>query len=141
MQSVTAPELHVEAGFALFERLSAALRGASLPLQEPVLCILPEPTEEDTMILQMCSPAPAGTTSEDAARAGLTLIQLPASRAAFTTHVGSYEEIGVAQHAVAAWVHEQGHAPMGAPREIYLDDPEKVPAEERRTELVIPIAG
>lgn len=141
MQSVIAPELHVEAGFALFERLSAALRRAGLPLREPVLCILPEPAEEDTMILQMCSPAPDGTTSDDATRAGLTLIQLPASRVAFTTHVGSYEEIGVAQHAVAAWVHEHGHPPMGAPREIYLDDPEKVPAEERRTELVIPIAG
>jgi DNA-binding transcriptional MerR regulator len=141
MRSITAPELHVEAGFALFERLAAALREARIPLREPVLCLLPEPTDEDTMVLEMCSHAPRGLGADDARRAGLTLVQLPASRVAFTTHVGAYEEIGVAQHAVAAWVHEQGHAPAGAPREIYLDDPEKVPAEERRTELVIPIAG
>ena len=141
LRSVTAPELHVEAGFALFERLARQLREASIPLREPVLCLLPEPTEDDTMILEMCSPAPAGVDAGDAARAGLCFIELPASRVAFTTHVGAYEEIGVAQHAVAAWVHEQGHAPAGAPREIYLDDPDRVPTEERRTELVIPIAG
>jgi DNA-binding transcriptional MerR regulator len=141
LRQVTAPELHVEAGFALFERLSTALREANIPLREPVLCLLPEPADEDTMILEMCSLAPAGVGASDAARAVLDFIELPASRVAFATHVGAYEEIGVAQHAVAAWVLEQGHTPAGAPREIYLDDPDRVPAEERRTELVIPIAG
>jgi DNA-binding transcriptional MerR regulator len=141
VDAVTVPELHVEAGFDLFERLLRALKLAKLPLLEPVLCLLPEPKEEDTMILELCAPAPRGVMRDAAARAGLRLIELPASRVAYTTHVGSYEEIGVAQHAVAAWLHEQGHSPAGAPREIYLDDPGEVPAEERRTELVIPIAS
>jgi DNA gyrase inhibitor GyrI len=93
------------------------------------------------MILEMCVHAPLGIDAGDAARAGLRFLELPAARVAFTTHVGAYEEIGVAQHAVTAWVHEQGHAPTGAPREIYLDDPDTVPPDARRTELVLPIAG
>ncbi len=141
LRTVTTPELHVEAGFALFDRLSAALREASLHVTEPALCLLPEPEDDDTMILEMCVHAPLGIDAGDAARAGLRFLELPAARVAFTTHVGAYEEIGVAQHAVTAWVHEQGHAPTGAPREIYLDDPDTVPPDARRTELVLPIAG
>ena len=140
LRAVIAPELHVEEGFALFERLAAALRSAELPLGEPVLCILPEPEQEDTMVLEMCTHAPSDVSADLARGAGLSIVRVPASRAAFTTHVGSYEEVGVAQHAVAAWVHEHGHRPLGPPREIYLDDPREVPMEERRTELVIPIA-
>jgi DNA-binding transcriptional MerR regulator/predicted transcriptional regulator YdeE len=135
-RTVTTPERHVEAGFELFEALAKALREAGLPISDPVQCLLPEPEDEDTMILQMCVPAVPGATP-----AGLTRLELPASRVAFTTHIGAYEEIGIAQYAVAAWVHEQGHRPAGSPREIYLDDPREVPAAERRTELVIPIAS
>ena len=141
LRTVTSPELHVEAGFALFDRLSTALREGRIIVAEPAVCLLPEPEDGDTMILEMGVLAPVGFDADHAARAGLRFLELPASRVAFTTHVGAYEEIGVAQHAVTAWVHEQGLTPAGAPREIYLDDPETVPSETRRTELVLPIAG
>jgi effector-binding domain-containing protein len=70
---------------------------------------------------------------------GSTLVRLPASRVAFTTHRGAYEEIGLAHHAVAAWIHERGLEPSGPMFEAYIDDPALVPAHERRTEIVIPV--
>jgi hypothetical protein len=103
------PRVHVEAGFALFERLARQLREASIQLREPVLCLLPEPTEDDTMIRNV-----SRTGRVDAAmpREPASLHRFPASRVAFTTHVGAYEE--AAQHAVAACARARA-CPAGAP--------------------------
>jgi PPM family protein phosphatase len=55
-------------------------------------------------------------------------------------HRGPYEELALAQHAVLAWIQERGLTPIGAMREIYLDDPKHFAPEKVRTEIGIPIA-
>lgn len=130
LEKVTQPELHVEAGYELLHQLKEALTAAELDLLPPVMCLLPEPPDDDTMILQMCSTVPEP----------LAKLSLPASRFAFTVHHGPYEELALAQHAVLAWIQERGLTPIGAMREIYLDDPEHVPAAHVRTEIGVPIA-
>jgi DNA-binding transcriptional MerR regulator len=131
VEETTQPERHVELGHELFGRLAAALAAARLPMRLPVLCLLPEPPDADTLILQMGSPVP-----EERAQ-----LRLPASRFAFATHRGPFEEVALAQHAVMAWIQERGLEPIGAMREIYLDDPQRVPAAELRTEIGVSIAG
>jgi effector-binding domain-containing protein len=68
------------------------------------------------------------------------VLDLAAGPVAFVTHRGPYEDMGIALHALAAWIHERGHEPLGPPREIYRDDPETVAPAELTTELLQPLA-
>lgn len=56
-----------------------------------------------------------------------------------TVHRGPYDELGPAYHTVAGWIQEHGHQMAGAPRELYLNDPGQVPADELLTEVQWPI--
>lgn len=60
---------------------------------------------------------------------------LPGGDHAFTVHKGSYEKIGDAYDALAAFVKEQGREPSGVSYEIYLNSPMDVKPEELLTEI------
>jgi effector-binding domain-containing protein len=66
--------------------------------------------------------------------------ELPGGPVAATLHVGPYDGIAAAYDAIAAWMHERGSDPAGAPWEAYCTDPSEVadPAEYR-TEVFWPI--
>jgi effector-binding domain-containing protein len=49
---------------------------------------------------------------------------LPGGRAVTTTHVGPYEELGVAWERAQAWMSEQGLTMAGPPWECYLTGPD-----------------
>lgn len=139
--STTSPELHVEEGYAALARLTQAFGALGLPLREPVMCLLPDPPDPDTLVLQLCAPAPDDLPQEEIAATGAQLIQLPGGPMAFATHRGAYEEVGLAQHAVLAWLSERGHAVVGPVREIYVDDPAVTPQAEVRTEVGVCFAS
>jgi effector-binding domain-containing protein len=64
---------------------------------------------------------------------------LPGGPAAVTTHVGRYEDLAVAFHAVHRWLDEHGLALAGPHWEIYFTDPNAEPDPSRwRTEVVVP---
>ncbi|MDX2344085.1 MAG: GyrI-like domain-containing protein [Acidimicrobiia bacterium] len=44
-----------------------------------------------------------------------------------------------AYHALTSWIAEQGHEIAGPPREIYLNDPQRIPPAELLTRLEFPI--
>lgn len=139
------PERHVEEGFRLLEELRRAYTTLPQPTDgEPnaprrIVCLLPEANDEDTMVLLLAAERPAMCSDEHVRAAGLLPVDLPAQTVAFTTHRGSYDDVGVAQHAVLAWVHEAGLELAGVPREVYVDDPATTPEAEVRTELVVPV--
>ncbi len=133
------PELHVDEGFRLARELRDRFVAASLSFDPQLACVMPEPPDEDTMVLVMCAPRPPNVSDADVRRANLTATELGGDTSAFTTHRGSYDDVGIAQHAVLAWIHEQGHETVGPAREVYLDDPASTPIEDCRTELVIPV--
>lgn len=139
VRATTLPELHVEEGFRLVRELQDRFASAGLPFDPRLVCVLPEPPEEDTMILVMCAPRPPNVSDAQARLAGLEPALVGGETAAYTTHRGSYDDVGIAQHAVLAWIHEHGHETIGSAREIYLDDPAVTPLEACRTELVIPV--
>jgi DNA-binding transcriptional MerR regulator len=146
VEATTTPERHVAVGYELFGRLRAVLGRLGLPVVAPVVCVLPEPPDDDAMVLQMCSGlAGAAADAEDAderiRRAGARRIQLPAGPFAFVTHRGPYEELGLAQHAVAAWIQERGRAAAGPMREIYRNDPSLVDRADVLTEVGVPLVA
>lgn len=141
VEGSTPPELHVEAGYQLFRKLKALLVVLDRPLAQPVACLLPEPPDGDTMILQMSTPIEGPIDAKAVRAAGGLVLEIPAGPFAFVTHRGPYEELGVAHHAITAWVEEQGKRSTGALVEIYENDPGEVDAAELVTVVGIPIAG
>ena len=67
--------------------------------------------------------------------------ELEGGTMATTVHRGPYEEIASAYHTVTSWISEHGHEIAGPPREIYLNDPQGVPAEELLTRVEFPICS
>jgi effector-binding domain-containing protein len=54
------------------------------------------------------------------------------------THVGGYDTVGTSWQAVYARAAELGRPP-GSGWEIYVDDPQEVPADELKTEIYLPL--
>ena len=66
---------------------------------------------------------------------------MPGGVCASTVHVGPYNEVGKAYVALQKWMTDNGRAPAGPAREVYLNDPEAVPPEELQTEIDWPITA
>lgn len=66
--------------------------------------------------------------------------EIPAGPQAYTIHIGPYSKIGPAYDALDEWCKEAGHTATGVAYEVYIDDPQEVPAAERRTELIFLLA-
>jgi effector-binding domain-containing protein len=68
-------------------------------------------------------------------------IELPATRAAVTVHVGPYNTIGRAHDALDAWIHDQGQDHTEAVWEVYVVGPgDTEDSASWRTEVVYPLA-
>ena len=68
-------------------------------------------------------------------------IELPAVRAAVTTHIGPYEGLPAAYEALHAKAHEEGWELEQTMWEEYWSDPQSTPPAEWRTEIVWPLRG
>jgi DNA-binding transcriptional MerR regulator len=66
---------------------------------------------------------------------------LPGGLAAVTTHVGPYDGLSLAYHALLAWVDERGHQPVSPVREAYLADPSASEPDQLVTRLIVAIRG
>jgi effector-binding domain-containing protein len=64
---------------------------------------------------------------------------LPATKVVSVLHKGRYEDVGPAYKRALDYVSENGHTMNGPSRELYLNDPKKVPQEELLSEIQIPI--
>nr|BFE79612.1 hypothetical protein GCM10020093_022130 [Planobispora longispora] len=62
---------------------------------------------------------------------------LPGGDFARVTHVGPYDQITLAYHAIFTWCAERGHPVRGPVREVYLSDPATTPPERLVTDLMI----
>lgn len=83
--------------------------------------------------------APISFARSRTARASSTS-KLTSTPRGVVRHVGAYEELGLAHHALFAWGQERGHAEAGPLREIYLNDPKEVAPARLETEVLLPIA-
>lgn len=86
--------------------------------------------------IEICVPVPSGTTLPDGP---VRCREVAGGPVAATVHRGPYQEISPAYHVVAGWIEEQGVQPAGPPREVYLNDPQAVTADDLLTEVQFPI--
>lgn len=64
---------------------------------------------------------------------------IPATLAATTVHVGSYNGLDQAYAAVYGWANANGYEPVLPMRDVYMNDPENVPQEHLVTEVILPV--
>ncbi len=72
-------------------------------------------------------------------RGGVKPGELPGGEVAVARHTGPYSDLPGVGESLRQWVVAQGREIAGAPWELYLNDPELVPASELETEVFIPL--
>lgn len=65
--------------------------------------------------------------------------KMPATEVASTIYVGTYDKIGPTYVNLMSWLEKNNYIIVGPAREVYLNDPSKVPAESLKTEIQFPI--
>ena len=65
---------------------------------------------------------------------------LPGGQMARIVHKGPYEDCARTYKQLFAWIAEHRKKIVGPTREVYLNDPRKIPPEEILTEIYAPIA-
>ena len=115
--------------------LISELQTAGRNLKDPVMCINADPDKQERIQVQACigvePPYPSLSRAE--------IIEIPGGLVAWLTHQGAYEELGIAYHALFAWIQENGYEQRDAMREMYLNDPAEVATEELLTEVMLPV--
>lgn len=69
----------------------------------------------------------------------ITCYDLPGGPMAKITHRGPYEKSATAYKKLFAWIAENRKKVAGPTREVYLNDPRKVPPEELLIEIYAPV--
>jgi effector-binding domain-containing protein len=100
----------------------------------PPFILYPEVCEEEFEIV-VCMPVVPGATAGES----VALEEIPGGTMASTVHVGPYQQVGQAYTALLKWMTDSGRQPAGMMREVYLNDPDAVPAEELLTEVDWPV--
>jgi DNA-binding transcriptional MerR regulator/predicted transcriptional regulator YdeE len=117
--------------YALFDELRAAGR----EVLSPVFCMNDDSNSEEHIVVHACVRIDMPVPELAQAR----VVDVPGGEFATVTHVGPYEQLGLAYHALYAWAQEHGHEPRGLVREIYVNDPANVRPEALQTDLLLPL--
>lgn len=120
---------------AAFGTLMRHAQATGAQFAGPPVAVYPEMPEGE-FAFDVCMPVAPGAVAGDA----VPLEELPAVEAATCLHKGPYTTIGQTWERLVQWAAENGRQPGGAAREVYLNDPQQVRAEEILTELVMPLA-
>jgi DNA-binding transcriptional MerR regulator len=135
LDATTNDEREIDDTTALVDRLFAIAAAHGLSWTAPVLCLLPEVRDEAEFPIRVGIGLSAPTGDVGEAR----LEVLRGGPCAVVRHVGAYEELALAHHALVAWTEERGHREAGPMREYYLNDPREVDAAELATDVLLPI--
>jgi DNA-binding transcriptional MerR regulator len=79
-----------------------------------------EQRAEDEVVVHAAIPASVGSGDLN----GLSVADLPSTRAATLVHRGAIDGVLPSWQAVVRWIEDHGHRSAGAQRELYLDCPE-----------------
>jgi effector-binding domain-containing protein len=101
----------------------------------PVFCMNDDSGSEEHIVVHACVRVVAPFPELAQAR----VVDMPGGEFATVTHVGPYEQLGLAYHALYDWAQEHGHEPRGLIREIYVNDPANVRPDALQTDLLLPL--
>jgi len=127
-------------GFATV--VSALTASGAQPAGAPFIVYHDVIDEQTDGTIEVCVPVPPGVGGTDTVGGTETEVvwkNIPGSAVASTTHRGPYDEIAPAYHTVTGWIQDHGYQVTGAPREIYLNDPQTVVPEDLLTEVQFPV--
>ncbi len=137
MNCKTNAERMVEDSSKLMYRVFDQLARSGTEQHEPCMCINQPMDRTGNIVVH----AGVGFGTEETLDERIEVLDVPGGPVAWLVHVGAYEELGIAYHALSAWVQERGHEQRAALREIYLNDPGDTPLEALKTEVLLPING
>lgn len=137
MQCETTAENMVDESSELMYRLFDELAKSGAEQRDPCMCINASPDKKGAITVHAC----VGIDCEATYGESIEILEVAGGPVAWLTHLGAYEELGIAYHALSAWAQERGHEQRDALREIYLNDPADTPTESLRTEVLLPIVG
>jgi len=120
---------------ALIYSLFDELRAAGRDVLSPVFCMNDDTGSEEHIVVHACVRVDPPAPDLRQAR----VVEVSGGEFAVVTHVGPYEQLGLAYHALYAWAQEHGHEPHGLIREIYVNDPANVPPGALQTDLLLPL--
>jgi len=120
---------------ALIYSLFAELRAAGRDVLSPVFCMNDDTGSDEHIVVHACVHVAPPAPNLPQAR----IVDVPGGEFAVVTHVGPYEQLGLAYHALYAWAQEHGHEPRGLVREIYVNDPANVPPAALQTDVLLPL--
>jgi effector-binding domain-containing protein len=131
---VRLPEIGAVLGAAFGEVYGfIGARGAE-PDGPPFVIYYDAPEPDKPMDVEICAPIRRAVDPPGGWEARV----LPSGMFATLLHVGPYDTIGAAYGTLMAWIGEHGLAMAGAPREVYLSEPD-TPPEQVKTILEIPV--
>ena len=117
--------------YSLFDEL----RGAGREVLSPVFCMNDDRGSDEHIVVHACIRVESPVPDLPQAR----IVEVPGGEFAVVTHIGPYEQLGLAYHALYAWAQEHGHESRGLVREIYVNDPANVRPEALQTDLLLPL--
>lgn len=119
-----------------FTRISEGLVAAGTQPNGPPLVVLHDIIDvDDPGEIEVAIPVPDDVPTIT----NIPLTRLPGGPVAVTTHRGPYLKLAPAYHAMTDWMVSHGHAPIGSPREFYLNDPRQVDESELLTRVEWPL--
>ncbi|WFN34628.1 GyrI-like domain-containing protein [Methanogenium sp. S4BF] len=95
--------------------------------------------EEGNADIEVALPVAAPVAITDDGPADLTCYELPGGPMLRATHRGPYETSETTYYEIFAWLEQQGKQITGPIREVYLNDPAEVAAEDILTEIYVPV--
>jgi len=136
IQCTTTAARMIEDSGQLVYTLFDELERQKIEHSDPYMCINESPDPQGNILVHAC----VGVGDSEVTSDRVTMIDIRGGTEAWLAHVGAYEELGIAYHALSAWVQEHGHEQRAALREIYRNDPADTPVDELITEVILPIA-
>ncbi len=135
--SVTGP--YSETGTSFAEIMTWFTAKKIEPTGAPFGIFYDDPTKvmSESTKYEVCFPVIAQTKGDEK----VMVKKLDPIQVATTIYTGPYDKIGETYGKLFAWIGMNKYQVVGAPREIYLNDPAKVPAESLKTKIAIPIAA
>lgn len=123
-----------------FGQLVWAVGAAGTAIAGPPMLVFHDVIDDEDpgaveVALHVIDDAPLGPLADD-----VGIAELRGGSMAATLHIGPYDQITPAYHALTNWMAEHGHDAAGPPREIYLDDPNEVAPADLRTRIEWPVA-
>lgn len=134
VEGTTTGETHVVDTTLLVETLCARLRDAGVTFGDPILAVLPKGLTDEPFPIEVCAASTSRVYVE-----GLSMRAFPEMRCAAVRHVGPYETLGLAHHAVHGFAASRGLTPSGPIREVYVSDPAQTEPKDLVTEVLLPV--